>query len=103
MLILLLMYLGPVNTNYDVVAAAPNESNQGARREVWWFQMNAEQRRVASFGAQPAGIGYFSVLLRYRKLIATSTLRLQSLAGTKKMTELTPAELVLTDPSKGCA
>ena len=42
-------YLGPVNTNDDdVVAAAPNESNQGARREVWWFQMNAEQ--------QPSGL-----------------------------------------------
>ncbi len=36
--------LGPVNTNDDVVAAAPNEANQGARHEVWWFQMNAEQR-----------------------------------------------------------
>ncbi len=31
--------------------------------------MNAEQRRVASFGAQPVGIGHFSVLLRYRKLM----------------------------------
>ncbi len=63
------MVLGSVNTNYDVVAATPNEANQGARREVWWFQMNAEQHRVTSFGAQPAGIGHFSVLLRYRKLM----------------------------------
>ncbi len=39
--------LGPVNTNDDVVAAAPNEANQGARREVWWFQMNAEKQPSA--------------------------------------------------------
>ncbi len=92
-------YLGPVNTNYDVVAAAPKEANQGARREVWWFQMNAEQRRVASFGAQPAGIGHFSVLLRYRKLMCNKHTSLAKPCRNEKMAESTPAELVLTGPS----
>ena len=91
--------LGPVNTN-DVVAAAPNEANQGARREVWWSQMNAEQRRVASFGAQPAGFGLFSVLLRYRKLICNKHTSLAKPCRNEKMAESTPAELVLTGPSQ---
>ncbi len=90
--------LGPVNTNDDVVAAAPNKANQGARREVWWFQMNAEQRRVASFGAQPVGIGHFSVLLHYRKLMCSKHTSLAKPCRNKKMAESTPAELVLTGP-----
>ncbi len=91
--------LGPVNTNYAVVAAAPNEANQGARREVWWwFQMNAEQRRVASFGAQPAGVGHFSVLLRYRKLMCNKHTSLAKPCRNEKMAESTLAELVLTGP-----
>ncbi len=90
--------VGPVNTNDDVVAAAPNEANQGARREVWWFQMNAKQRRVVSFGAQPAGIGHFSVLLRYRKLMCNKHTSLAKPCRNEKMAESTPAELVLTGP-----
>ena len=93
------MVLGSVNTNYDVVAATPNEANQGARREVWWFQMNAEQ--------QPSGLiwsaarrdwPFFRPSALSQAYVQQSTLRLQSLAGTKKMAESTPAELVLTDP-----
>jgi len=39
---------------------APEKSaNQGARRGVWSFQMNDEQRGVALFQAQPAGLGLF--------------------------------------------
>ena len=35
-------YLGPVNTNPDRVVAAPKWANQGARSEVWSFQINDE-------------------------------------------------------------
>jgi ABC-type transport system involved in cytochrome bd biosynthesis fused ATPase/permease subunit len=34
--------LGPVNTHPDRVVAAPKWANQGARSEVWSFQMNDE-------------------------------------------------------------
>ncbi|MES9946381.1 MAG: metallophosphoesterase, partial [Candidatus Thiodiazotropha sp.] len=34
-------------------------ANQGARSEVWLFQMSDEQRRVALFQAQPGGLGLF--------------------------------------------
>ena len=92
------LVLGPVNTNVDVVAAATNEANQGARHEVWWFQMNAEQRQVTSFGAQPAGIVHFSVLRTLSKLMRDKHTSLAKPCRNEKMAESTPAELVLTCP-----
>ncbi len=88
--------LEPVNTNYDVVAAAPNVANQGARREVWWFQMNAEQRRVASFGAQPAGVGHFSRPAALSQAYVQQAHFACKALRSEKMAESTPAELVLT-------
>jgi len=78
------------------VAAAPNEANQGERREVWWFQMSGKQRQVASFGAQPTGIGHFSVLRTLSKFMCNKHTSLAKPYKNEKMTESTPEELVLT-------
>jgi len=37
----------------------PKWSQARRRRNVWWFQITDEQRRMASFGAQPCGTGPF--------------------------------------------
>ncbi len=65
--------------------------------------MNAEQRRVASFGAQPAGIGLFSVLRTLSKLMRDKHTSLAKPCRNEKMAESTPAELVLTGPSLSSA
>ena len=74
--------------------------NQGARSEVWWFQMSDEQQRVTPCPAEPEGRGLFSrhaaLLLAY---VAGPHCARSAWPGKK----IGPAErrcIVVTDPNR---
>jgi len=60
--------------------------------------MNDEQRCLASFQAQPCGMGHFSTLLRYGALMCNKYIALAMPCRPEKMASSLRPHLVLTGP-----